>query len=328
MIQSVHNVLVGKKVNLIANADSLVEGDVALFDQNKKAITAITKDVTSIYIGVAGKKIKVTMPDGTVADKVNIEFSNEIQRCAKPEFTHSVHAEPVEESVSITLPSEEGSIVPGHRYVIRILYKDIEAGAMQFTHTYEVTAATAVAADLASAFAKKIAAHKNRRINVGVADSVITLTAMAKDDSEGVNSINEYSVISMEVSLYETIPGALLSNQPKAVEGAVITKSATSTPGMGYWKQVRDAEVRNMGYKGHVFTGAFPAVEQTLKTVADTQYDCIIIENDNLYLSNDNQYIKTTPITTEVFVPSAATLATALKATDFACENMHAGNAA
>lgn len=27
-------------------------------------------------------------------------------------------------------------------------------------------------------------------------------------------------------------------------------------------------------------------------------------ENDNLYLSNDNQYIKTTPLTTEVYCPS------------------------
>ena len=31
-------------------------------------------------------------------------------------------------------------------------------------------------------------------------------------------------------------------------------------------------------------------------------YDYITIENDNLYLSNDNQYIKTTPLTTEVYI--------------------------
>lgn len=34
------------------------------------------------------------------------------------------------------------------------------------------------------------------------------------------------------------------------------------------------------------------------------RYDYAIIENDNLYLSNDNQYIKTTPLTTEVYCPS------------------------
>ena len=99
----------------------------------------------------------------------------------------------------------------------------------------------------------------------------------------------------MEASLYETIPGALLANQPKAVVGATIVKTA-GNPGKGYWKQVRDAEVRNMGYKGHVFTGAYPIVEQARKVVEDAEYDYAIIENDNLYLSNDNQYIKTTSL--------------------------------
>jgi hypothetical protein len=59
-----------------------------------------------------------------------------------------------------------------------------------------------------------------------------------------------------------------------------------------------------MGYKGHVFTGAYPSVEQVRKVVEGAEYDYAIIENDNLYLSNDNQYIKTTPLTTEVYCPS------------------------
>ena len=150
---------------------------------------------------------------------------------------------------------------------------------------------------------KKINAHKNRRVQASASAAVLTLTAMPKDDNEGVYSLNEYSVVSMEASLYETIPGALLANQPKAVVGATIVKTA-GNPGKGYWKQVRDAEVRNMGYKGHVFTGAYPIVEQVRKVVEDAEYDYAIIENDNLYLSNDNQYIKTTPLTTEVYCPS------------------------
>jgi hypothetical protein len=124
---------------------------------------------------------------------------------------------------------------------------------------------------------------------------------MEKDDNEGVYSINEYSVVSMDASLYETIPGALLSNYPKAVAGATIVKTP-GNPGKGYWKQVRDREARQMGYKGHVFTGAYPEVEQVRKVVAGDTYDYATIENDNLYLSNDNQYIKTTPILTELYV--------------------------
>jgi hypothetical protein len=304
MIQSVHTVLIGKKCPAsYTTVDALAAGDVALFDQNKSLITTAAKaaEASSLYVGVAGEKVNVTMPDGSVAQKANIEFSNEIQKASKPSAVIGEHVEPVEEKITITLT--DATIVAGHRYVLRIYYKDIYEAVWQFTHTYEVYAETATASDLASAIVKKINAHKNRRVQASASAAVITLTAMAKDDNEGVDSLNEYSVVSMEASLYETVPGALLANQPKAVPGAVIAKTA-GNPGKGYWKQVRDEEVRNMGYKGHVFTGAYPIVEQARKVVEGTQYDYATIENDNLYLSNDNQYIKTTPLTTEVYCPN------------------------
>lgn len=304
MIQSVHTVLIGKKCPATyTTVDTLAAGDVALFDQNKSLITTADKaaEASSLYVGVAGEKVNVTMPDGSVAQKANIEFSNEIQKASKPSVVIGEHVEPVEEKITITLTG--ATIVAGHRYVLRIYYKDIYEAVWQFTHTYEVYAETATASDLASAIVKKINAHKNRRVQASASAAVITLTAMAKDDNKGVDSLNEYSVVSMEASLYETVPGALLANQPKAVPGAVIAKTA-GNPGKGYWKQVRDEEVRNMGYKGHVFTGAYPEVEQARKVVEGAKYDCAVIENDNLYLSNDNQYIKTTPLTTEVYCPS------------------------
>ena len=303
MIQSVHTVLIGKKCpTSYTTVDALAAGDVALFDQNKSLITTAAKaaEASSLYVGVAGEKVNVTMPDGSVDQKANIEFSNEIQKASKPSAVIGEHVEPVEEKITITLT--DATIVAGHRYVLRIYYKDIYEAVWLFTHTYDVYAETATASDLASAIVKKINAHKNRRVQASASAAVITLTAMAKDDNEGVDSLNEYSVVSMEASLYETVPGALLANQPKAVPGAVIAKTA-GNPGKGYWKQVRDEEVRNMGYKGHVFTGAYPIVEQARKVVEGTQYDYATIENDNLYLSNDNQYIKTTPLTTEVYCP-------------------------
>lgn len=304
MITSVHTVLIGTKCPAsYTTADALNAGEVALFDQNRAILktAAEAAKASSLYVGVAGPKINVTMPNGTVAQKANIEFSNEIQKSSKPSAVIGANVEPTQDKVVVTLTN--ATVVAGHRYVLRVLYKDIEANNFQFTHTYEVYAETATASDLASAIVKKINAHKNRRVQASASAAVITLTAMAKDDNEGVDSLNEYSVVSMEASLYETVPGALLANQPKAVPGAVIAKTA-GNPGKGYWKQVRDEEVRNMGYKGHVFTGAYPEVEQARKVVEGTKYDYAVIENDNLYLSNDNQYIKTTPLTTEVYCPS------------------------
>ena len=304
MITSVHTVLIGKKCPAsYTTVDALNAGEVALFDQNKAILktAAEAAKASSLYVGVAGEKINVTMPDGNIAQKANIEFSNEIQKSSKPSAVIGRHVEPTQDKVVITLT--DATIVAGHRYVLRVLYKDIEANSFQFTHTYEVYAESNEAQKLAEAFVKKINAHKNRRIQAENAAAVLTLTAMVKDDNEGVYSLNEYSVVDMEVSLYHTVPGALLANQPEAVSGATIAKTP-GNPGKGFWKQVRDAEVRYMGYKGHVFTGAYPEVEQARKVVEGTSYDYAVIENDNLYLSNDNQYIKTTPLTTEVYCPS------------------------
>lgn len=303
MITSVHTVLIGKKCPAsYTTVDDLNAGEVALFDQNKAILktAAEAAKASSLYVGVAGEKINVTMPDGNVAQKANIEFSNEIQKSSKPSAVIGQHVEPTQDKVVITLAN--ATIVAGHRYVLRVLYKDIEANNFQFTHTYEVYAESNEAQKLAEAFVKKINAHKNRRIQAESAAAVLTLTAMVKDDNEGVYSLNEYSVVDMEVSLYHTVPGALLANQPEAVSGATIAKTP-GNPGKGFWKQVRDAEVRYMGYKGHVFTGAYPEVEQARKVVEGTSYDYAVIENDNLYLSNDNQYIKTTPLTTKVYCP-------------------------
>lgn len=304
MITSVHTVLIGKECPAsYTTVDALNAGEVALFDQNKAILktAAEAAKASSLYVGVAGEKINVTMPNGNVAQKANIEFSNEIQKSSKPSAVIGQHVEPTQDKVVITLTN--ATIVAGHRYVLRVLYKDIEANNFQFTHTYEVYAESNEAQKLAEAFVKKINAHKNRRIQAENTDAVLTLTAMVKDDNEGVYSLNEYSVVDMEVSLYHTVPGALLANQPEAVSGATIAKTP-GNPGKGFWKQVRDAEVRYMGYKGHVFTGAYPEVEQARKVVEGTSYDYAVIENDNLYLSNDNQYIKTTPLTTEVYCPS------------------------
>lgn len=303
MITSVHTVLIGTKCpDSYTTADVLNAGEVALFDQDRAILktAAEAARASSLYVGVAGPKINVTMPNGTVAQKANIEFSNEIQKSSKPSAVIGNNVEPTQDRVVVNLTS--ATVVAGHRYVLRVLYKDIEANNFQFTHTYEVYAESNEAQKLAKAFVEKINAHKNRRIQAQNAEAVLTLTAMVKDDNEGVYSLNEYSVVDMEVSLYHTIPGALLANQPEAVAGATIVKTP-GNPGRGFWKQVRDAEVRYMGYKGHVFTGAYPEVEQARKVVEGTKYDYAVIENDNLYLSNDNQYIKTTPLTTEVYCP-------------------------
>lgn len=314
MIQHVNTVLIGKTLpSAYTTADALTAGDVALFDQNRAIIktAADAAKATSLYIGVAQNKVKVTMPNGSVADKANIKFGNEIQKNSNPSAVIGEYVAPVQDKIVITLTN--ATIIAGHRYVLRIVYKDMYEAPGQFTHTYEVFAANTTAADLATAIVEKINKHANRRVNASASAAVITLTAMEKDDNNGVYSLNEYSVVDMEASLYVTIPGAILSNQPDAIPGAKIVKTP-GNPGKGYWKQVRDAEVRYMGYQGHVFTGAYPEVVQDRMVEQDATYDYITVENDNKYLSNDNQYIKTTPLTTELYVKHSTGFVTSIVA--------------
>lgn len=314
MIQRVDTVLIGKKYatgevyEQTSESALVAEGSVMLFDENRQPISSAA-NASTIYVGVAGKAVQTVKEDGTIVYSRLIDFSNPIKKDSKPRMHVSAHVEPIEEEITIDLAN--ATVVAGHRYVLRIVYKDIEGAPGQFTHTYEHYATSDQASDLLAALLKKINKHANRRVSAAVSGTTMTLTAMAKTDNEGVNSLNEYSIVNMEATMYETVPGQLLSNIPESF-GEDIEKTS-ATHGVGYWKQVRDQEVRNMGYKGLVYTGAFPSLSQELKTVEGEEYDVITIENDNLYLSNDNQYIKTTPMVTEIYCPKAGGLKTALQ---------------
>ena len=306
MITRVDSVMIGKKCpTSYTTVDNLNAGEVALFDENR----ALIKDqdgalkASTIYVGVCTGVMTVTMPDGTSSTKRVVEYSNAIQKASKPSYVMGNYKAPAAEKIEIDLTDAKPVI--GHRYVLRIVYKDLYEAPGQFTHTYETVATSGVANDLGNALQKKINKHANRRVTATFANNKLTLTAMPKDDNEGVYSLNEYSVVSMEASLYVTIPGALLSNVPEAVAGVTIKKTAAGHPGKGFWKQVRDMEVRMLGYKGHVFTDAYPIIEPKRFVTEGATYDYFTIENDNLYLSPDNQYIKTTPLTTEVYVEHA-----------------------
>lgn len=307
MITSVNTVLVAKQCSDSSTGESNWKiGDLAMFDENKKFITTedAAAEAGSIYIGVITDSISVANPEGKVKKVPVFKWSNEIQKSGHPRATITDFKETKEEEVKIKCTADtDNDAIVGHRYVLRIVYKDINEAPGQFTHTYEVYAKSTAFADVFKELADKINKHKNRRVTADVSEDegkTLKLTALPKDDNDGVDSLNEYSQVSMEVSLYETIPGALLANQPKPVDNITITKTV-GDPGRGNWKIVRDEERRYMGYTGHVFTGAYPAVEQKMLVEEDGKYDTLTIECDNLYLSNDNQYIKTTPITTTVY---------------------------
>lgn len=287
-------VLIGTEVK-IADWKTLTAGQITVVDENFKPATA-PANAKSLYIGVC------TGEDEN-GNKI-VKWSDRIQKASKPAYAVNAAEDPVAAKIEIDLANV--TPVVGHRYVLRVLYKDMNIANFQFTHTYEHVATTTTAADLGEAILAKINKHANRRVNATFASNKLTLTAKDKNYDNSVTSLDEYSIVSMDASLYVTIPGALLSNQPEKVIGAEITKTE-GKPGRGFWKQVRDTELRAMGYSGQVYTGAYPSIEQERMVEKGAKYNNINIENDNLYLSPDNQYVKTTPVMTEIYCKGAVT---------------------
>ena len=287
-------VLIGTEVK-IADWKTLTAGQITVVDENFKPATA-PANAKSLYIGVC------TGEDEN-GNKI-VKWSDRIQKASKPAYAVNAAEDPVAAKIEIDLANV--TPVVGHRYVLRVLYKDMNIANFQFTHTYEHVATTTAAADLGEAILAKINKHANRRVNATFASNKLTLTAKDKNYDNSVTSLDEYSIVSMDASLYVTIPGALLSNQPEKVIGAEITKTE-GKPGKGFWKQVRDTELRAMGYSGQVYTGAYPSIEQERMVEKGAKYNNINIENDNLYLSPDNQYVKTTPVMTEIYCKGAVT---------------------
>ena len=297
-------VLIGTEVKTDVDWKSLTAGQITVVDENFKPATA-PANAKSLYIGVC------TGEDEN-GNKI-IKWSDRIQKASKPAYAVNAAEDPVAAKIEIDL-SGVAETVPGHRYVLRVLYKDMNIANFQFTHTYEHVATSKIVADLANAIVSKIEKHANSRVNATFESNKLILTAKDKNYDNSVTSLDEYSIVSMDASLYVTIPGALLSNQPEKVIGAEITKTE-GKPGKGFWKQVRDTELRAMGYKGQVYTGAYPSIEQERMVEKGAKYNNINIENDNLYLSPDNQYVKTTPVMTEIYCKGAVTaIKTALDA--------------
>ena len=303
MLNHVNTVLIGSNCPAsYTNADALSAGDVALFDENKKILTSdgAAALASAIYIGVCKGSEAVTDNTGSLVTKKIIAYSNKVEKGSSPRMEFNDYVAAAEDIISFNL----ASVVPvvGYRYVVRVIYNDIYEHPGQFTHTYEVIAKTTVPADLVTAFKAKINKHTNRRINAtNAVATTLVITAMTKTDNEGLDSLNYYSQVSMEATMYAQDTTSLLLNQPKAIPSLTITKTQ-GTPGNGNAKIIRDRENAALGYKGIINRMYWPVIKPTLSVDLAATYDELIIENDNHYLSNDNQYTKNTPIATELYV--------------------------
>jgi hypothetical protein len=318
-MQSVTKVIIGNKFVSAPAADGagLAKGDVVLLDQFGKFLDAAdVADVNSVSVAIVTNPTAKIMVKGEQQTKVLFDQSMPITRRSNAKVLYNENADP--EPCTTTINFYGAIITAGNRYVIRNYYKDMFEDKAGFTHNYEVIALSTDAEELATAFMNKIRAHAGRRVEASDLDIDVdggtpvddrkinlTLTALEKDDNEGVDSITEYSIVDFATTVYETKRAPhILSNQWRPVQNIKVS-TTTGTLGTGYWKLVRDLEKRNMGYNGIVYRDSTVPVEQKMQVVEDVKYDVLTVTYDNKYVSADNQYTKDVPLQLSVYLDSA-----------------------
>lgn len=304
MLQHVNTVLIAKTAPAsFYTADALADGAIALFDENKKILTstALAAAAKSIYVGVCEGKEDVYDQKGNKSTKSVIRFSMPIQKGSNPTLVVTPFVAKTEDTIVITATNVTPEV--GHRYVLRLVYNDIYEAPGQFTHTYEVIAKTTTPKDLVDAFVKKINKHKEARVTASARVDVLTLTAKEIPYNEGITLDHGYTQVSVEAFMWTTIPSGLLSNVMYPISNLTIAKTQ-GTPGKGNAYIVRDREDAAMGYRGitHRANGIYPYIAPEFRSDLSAEYDTITMEWDNKYLSDDNQYIKTTPLAVEMYI--------------------------
>lgn len=315
MLQYVNSVLVGKVQGTTAKTlATAVAGDILMFDNTGAIISteANAAAANEIKLGLVTDKVQnYTNPSTGASTSIKvIKYTNLIPKNSIRTYNKFAYKAASEDVIVINF----GSFTPviGNRYVLRIIYKDLYEHPGQFTHTYEVIANTAVLKDLVESFAKLINRDSRRRVVATENDSSITLTALAKDDNEGKESINIYTQVDMEAVIYYTDPSAtgFASKNKYPLAGVTITKTP-GTPGLGNPKVIRDREQAALSYKGITNRTWWPVIKPELNVNLSGKYDGAVIEFEPEHRTAEDGFRKTKQ-SVEVYVENTTTFAASL----------------
>lgn len=257
------------------------------------------------------------------------------------QFTHSYEAFSTTASTNATIVSAIAKSINAHKGARVNAYSAYFSGtvagvspAATIVATGAVTEDIVLDADSTSTLAQLIAAYN-------LANPTITLTLLAGDSADvptaditvvagklyltakevvlngfstaGKEAISPYSQVEMDVFLYYTDPAKPLTNVYEPVVGATVV-TTKSKPGKGNPYIVRDREQDALGYKGITFRTTWPIIKPELNVNLAKSYDTLVTEYTVNYQSPDNQYVKGTDLTAEVYIDNSA--ASGSKASD------------
>jgi len=311
MLQKPNTVFVGTNVDLTAS--SLSVGEVFLTNATTGAVLDIHTDSIATALGTAGNQIKIGFVKADGTHTYSMPFAKtEVKSLVVTEYSAK------QEAVT-TINFTAATITAGYRYVVRCIYKDIYEHPGQFTHSYEVVAASGETIDtIIAKFITRISAHVGARVTATSGTHTLILTA--KDvtangfGTQGKEAITPYSQVNLKVVTYTSIVDSRF-NSAKDSYGATVTATYTANPGKGNAYIVRDREQAALAYKGITNRITWPIIKPELMVDLTAHYDAFVIEIDKKYQSPDNQYVKSTAVTTEVYVVDGATSTAAALAT-------------
>lgn len=298
-MQYVNTVLVGgvQGTTITANdINSMAAGSIAMVDETGKLIkTQVDANAAkSIKLGlVTNRVINFAKPDGTASTIKDITYSNYIPKGTVKHAMVSEYTAVTEDVIALNF----GTFIPvvGHRYVFRIIYKDMIEHPGQYTHTYEVVAKSAnLKTGLIDRLVKEINKDSRRRCTAIGAASSITLTALPLDNNEGKESINWYTRVNMEATMYYTDPSAagFASKNKYPLIGLTIVKTP-GTNGKGNPKLIRDREQSALGYRGILNRTWWPIIKPELNVDLTKTYDGLVIEFEPTHANAEDSFSKT-----------------------------------
>lgn len=314
MLQYVNTVLVGGAQSATAKTmANAVAGDILMFDASGAVIDTPAKAAaaSTVKFGLVSNKVQsYVKADGTTSSIKVLQYSNLIDKKSIRNYNPFTFKASKEDVVAINFDT----FVPviGNRYVIRIIYKDLYEHPGQFTHTYEVIARTAVLADLINNLVLQINKDTRRRVLATVANKVLTLTALPKDDNEGKESINVYTQVNMTAVMYYTNPSATgFASKNKYVLPGVTIEKTVGTAGKGNAKQIRDREQAALSYKGITNRTWWPVIKPELNVNLAGSYDGFVLEFEPEHRTAEDGFRKTKQ-SVEVYALNAPALATTM----------------
>lgn len=317
MMQYVNTVLVGGTQGTTISAvdvNSMAAGSIVMVDADGKLIKtqADASAAKAVKFGlITGRTLDYTKPDGTAASLKDVTYSNLFTKNAVRQMSKFSFVAPAEDVITFTFTGF--TPVVGHRYVVRVIYKDIYEHPGQFTKSYEVVAkGTNLKTDLIDRLVKEMNKDKGRRIDVTSTATTIVLTAKPKDDNEGKESINIYTQVVMDATMYYTDPSAagFASKNKYPLIGLAIAKVA-GTPGKGNAKLIRDREQAALSYRGILNRTWWPIIKPELNVDLSKKYDGFVIEFEPEHANAEDSFGKTKQ-SVEIYVDNTAALATTM----------------